>query len=164
MRAHTSGEISSSMKLDSQTPVISLEVEVKGYEILSAYALRSFTLQGSTGLESSATKVAVIGLLGKMTGAAAVTRKETKIEDNGRLNIQVALKALGTLGIYISTLHERSVADNILILISGKVIPIQTVKISEEAPVLEIDVEKAWDEMGLEPGWNNEVNLSVLVR
>ena len=164
VRSHNTGEISQSMKLDSEMPVISLEVEVKGSEILSAYPTQSLKIRGSSGLKSANSKVAVLGLLGKMTGAAAVLRSYVRIEEHGRLNIQVVLKALGTLGIYISGLHEKSIEDDILILMGGKVIPMHTVKIDKNAPVLEVDVETAWDELELQPGWSNEVGVEVFVR
>lgn len=163
VRTHTTGEVTHPMKLSSETPVISLEVEVKGYEILSAYPLHVFPVPEPSIPDSSATKVAVLGLLGKMTGAAAVVRSETRHEDNGRLRIEVALKALGTLGIYVSTLHQKAVEDDVLVMISEKVVPMRTVKIAEQAPVLEVDVQAAWDEMGLEAGWSNEVRVLVLV-
>ena len=162
VRAHTSGELSNTLTLGGHTPVVSLEVAVKGYEILSAYPLRSFTLSGSTGLSSSATKVAVLGLLGKMTGAAAVTGSKMQMEDNGRLKIDVSLKALGVLGIYMSTLHEKTVAKDVLVLMQGKVIPVEAVKVHKKESVLEVDVERAWEEMDLQAGYGNEVGLEVL--
>lgn len=165
VRAHTTGEISKSIKLDSETPVVSLEVEVKSYEILSAYRLRSFKLPNTSMDTSSApTKIAVLGLLGKMTGSCAATRTDIDLNEKGRLHIEVALKALGVLGIYISVLHELSVADDLLITIQGKVIPMHTVKISKSASVLEVDVETAWSEMNLQAGWTNEVGVEVFVR
>ena len=42
-------------------------------------------------------------------------------------------------------------------------IPMHTAKIDANMPVLEIDVEKAWDELGLVAGWGNEVKVEVLV-
>ena len=163
VRTHTTGEVTHPMKLSSETPVISLEVEVKGYEIFSAYPLLTFPSPEISGPDSSAKKIAVLGLLGKMTGAAAVVRSEMRLEENGRLRIELALKALGTLGIYVSTLHKKSVENDVLIMISEKVVPMHTVKIAEQAPVLEVDVEAAWNEMGLEAGWSNEVRVLVLV-
>lgn len=98
VRGHTTGEISEVMKLDDKNAVVSLEVAVKGWEILSAYPLRSFTLGRHQGLESSKLKIAVLGLLGKMTGAAAVLNSEMRFEKNGRLRIESSIKALGVLG------------------------------------------------------------------
>lgn len=163
VRAHTTGEVTHPMMLNSESPVISLQVEVKGYEIFSAYPLVVLPASGTSDLASSATKVAVLGLQGKMTGAVAVIRSETHLEESGRLRIELALKALGTLGIYVSTLHQKSVEDDVLVMISQKVVPMHTVKIAQQAPVLEVDVETAWEEMGLEAGWSNEVRVLVLV-
>lgn len=98
VRGHTTGEISEVMKLDDKNAVVSLELAVKGWEILSAYPLRSFALGRHQGLESSKLKIAVLGLLGKMTGAAAVLNWETRFEKNGRLRIESSIKALGVLG------------------------------------------------------------------
>ncbi|KAL9127597.1 MAG: hypothetical protein Q9217_003555 [Psora testacea] len=164
VRAHTSGETSSPIGLSSKLPAVSLEVEVKGYEILSAYPLQSFNLAGSTGLQHSATKVTVLGLIGKMTGAAAVIKTDMGLEGNGRLKMQVSLKALGVLGIFISDLKGRSVGDNFLATIRNRVVPQHTVTISMEASVLEIDLEKAWIEMGLQSGYGNEIVVEVLMR
>lgn len=163
VRAHTTGEVSRSIRLDSETPVVSLEVEVKGYEILSAFPLHSFTFSNSTTTGKTA-KIAPLGLLGKMTGAAAIISSTGKLGPNDRLHLAITLKALGILGIYISTLQEISVEDNVLITIRGKVIPQHTVTVSEQTPVLEVDIEKAWNEMELEPGWGNEVGVDVFIQ
>jgi len=98
IRAHSTGEISNVMALGDDLALVSLDVAVKGWEILSAYPLYSFTLSGSRGTRDNLTKVAVLGLLGKMTGAAAVMNSDIYIESNGRLHIQTSLKALGVLG------------------------------------------------------------------
>ena len=98
IRAHSTGEISKIMVLGEKFTLVSLDVAVKGWEILSAYPLVSFTLRGSRGTQDSLTEIGVLGLLGKMTGAAAVMSSDIYIEDNGRLRIQTSLKALGVLG------------------------------------------------------------------
>lgn len=97
VRGHTTGEISAALKLDDKNAVVSLEVAVKGWEILSAYPLRLFTL-GRPGHETSTIKMALLGLLGKMTGAAAVLNSESRVEEDGRLRIVSSIKALGVLG------------------------------------------------------------------
>ena len=144
-------------------PVVSLEVEVKGWEILSAYRLHSVSLPHIPTSITPCSKIAVLGLLGKMTGSCAATRTDIALNTKGRLHIEVALKALGVLGIYISNLSEMSVERDLLITMQGKVIPMHTVSISESAPVLEVDVERAWEEMDLKPGWANEVGVEVFV-
>ena len=97
IRSFRTGELSRAMTLESQFPMVSLDVEVKGWEILTAYPLRSFTLRGSQGLKDL-TKLAVLGLLGKMTGAAAVVGSSMQVEETGRLRVKANLKALGVLG------------------------------------------------------------------
>ena len=106
LRSHTTGELSPLMSRNSDSPVISLEVEVKGWEILTAYPLRAFTLSGSTGLRQEATQITVLGLLGKMTGAAALVRSEMQIEGNGRLRVKAVVKALGILGRYSTSYFD----------------------------------------------------------
>jgi hypothetical protein len=49
-----------------------------------------------------------------------------------------------------------------LVTIQGQAIPRTAVSISACDPnILEIDVEKSWNEMGLQPGWSNEVEVKV---
>jgi len=46
----------------------------------------------------------------------------------------------------------------------GQPVPIGCVGISKTCgKVLEVDVERAWKEMGLDAGWSNEVSLEVFV-
>ena len=180
VRSHTTGELSPPVSKDSQSPAVSLEVGVKGSDILTAYPVRSFTLSGSTGLRQEATQVAVLGLLGKMTGAAAVVRSEMRIEDNGRLRLKATTKALGIFGqlklkdhwqiltmkgIYISSLPALVIEEHLLITIYSRAIPLHTVRTSQSsALVLEIDIETAWDEMGLQSSWNNEMTMEVFIK
>ena len=65
-------------------------------------------------------------------------------------------------GIYISNLHERSVEEDFLILILGKAIPVHTVsKSSISDCLLEVDVERAWNKMGLSNWYGNELEMQV---
>jgi len=49
-----------------------------------------------------------------------------------------------------------------LITILGGVIPRHTVSVSKCDPkVLEIDLQTAWEEMGLDSGWSNEVAVKI---
>ena len=52
---------------------------------------------GVEGKEDT-TWIANMGLLGKMTGAAAIVRNEMIMEENGRITMETSLKALGVLG------------------------------------------------------------------
>ncbi|KAI9879587.1 MAG: hypothetical protein M1830_008037 [Pleopsidium flavum] len=163
IRAHSTGEISNALKPGDKLALVLLDVAVKGWEILSSYPLQSFTLKGSRGLQNQVTKVAVLGLLGKMTGAAAVINSDIYIESNGRLRIWTSLKALGVLGIFISDLATRSIEESFMIMILGEVIPFHTVRASKSNKVLEIDIERAWKELGLSSGWSNEVAVDVFI-
>lgn len=168
VRAHTSGKITNRMRPLSQDSLVSLVLEQKGWEILTAYPTRSFTLQGSRGCNSSGdnlTHVAVLGLLGKMTGAAAVLSSDIHVVENGRLRFDISLKALGTLGIYISDLKNRSIAGNFMVMILGRPVPQRTVwkEGGDDARVLAIDLVESWRTMKLDSGWSNEVFVQVFV-
>ena len=52
-----------------------------------------------------------------------------------------------------------------MVLIHNLPVPAHTVKVADgNAKVLEIDVETAWREMGLQAGWGNEVEIEITVR
>jgi hypothetical protein len=137
----------------------------RGWDILTAYAVHHFKL-GSKDVQ-----VAVLGLLDKMTGAAAVTNSDMLVASNGRLRIWTALKALGTMGLWMSDLNDRSIDDDFMVMIFGKPIPAHCVSKQsipnaaekDHGGVLRIDVERAWKEMELQAGWSNEVAVEVFV-
>jgi len=55
-----------------------------------------------------------------------------------------------------------SVQDDFMATIQGQPIPAHTAgRCSHDEHVLEIDLETAWHEMGLRPGWSNEVEIKV---
>jgi hypothetical protein len=165
--AFTTGEVSKPMhrgdssQSSSGSPtanMVGLELDARGWEILTAYPLRSFTVRDKP------LSVAIMGLLGKMTGSAAVSGSDIYVEDNGRLRVWVSLKALGVLGLYVSDLEARKLEDDFMVMIHGKPIPVGCVKVNKVCgKVLEVDVERAWKEMGEEAGWSNEVSLEVFV-
>lgn len=65
-------------------------------------------------------------------------------------------------GVYISSLPKMTIDDNFMVSIFGHPVPRHTVKISSSADaVLEIDVETAWRELGLDSGWSNELEVTV---
>ena len=99
VRAHTTGEISSPMKQDGKLPLVSLELQPKSWEILSSYPLYPIMLHDELDSKSRTANIAVLGLLGKMTGAAAVLRSDVSVDKKKqRLHVGVVLKALGVLG------------------------------------------------------------------
>lgn len=67
------------------------------------------------------------------------------------------------IGFYISDLASRDIS-NLLIMISGQVVPFSTVKKSAQSDtVLEVDIETAWNELGLTSGWSNEVTVILYI-
>jgi hypothetical protein len=164
VRAHTSGKVTNRMRSLGGDSLVSVILEQKGWEILTVYPTRSFTLKGSRG--SELTHVAVLGLLGKMTGAAAVVSSDIFMVENGRLRFDISLKALGTLGIYFSDLQDRDIAESFMVMILGQPIPQKTVwkEGGDGTTVLAIDVLTAWKEMKLDSGWSNEVFVQVFVK
>lgn len=177
IRAHPSGDISPPIGLGGEDmAMVDLALEVKGWGILSAYPLLSSSAS-STASPSPEVEIAVLGLLSKMTGAAAILgAPQLTTSPPEDIKLSITLKALGILGIYISTLEDMSASDGkegeeegkaegwknkILVLIKERVVPIETVRACGK--VLEIDVEAAWKEMGLEAGWGNEVEVIVMV-
>ncbi|KAK5126807.1 hypothetical protein LTR85_009741 [Meristemomyces frigidus] len=156
----TTGEFSYPMSQEGggAEAMLGLELKTEGWDILSAYPLRSFTVK------ETPVSVATMGLLGKMTGSAAVTGSDIYVSENGRLRIWVSLKALGVLGLYISDLESRSIEDNFFVTMAGKPIAAHCVQDSEtSAKVLEVDVERAWRESGAQPGWSNEFSVEVFM-
>jgi hypothetical protein len=168
VRAHSSGKISPLIRPLDKSSLVSVVLRPKGWEILTAYPTQLFKLKGSHECKSSGdnlTHVAVLGLIGKMTGAAAVVSSDISVAENGRLRIDISLKALGTLGIYFSDLHGKSVGENFMVMILGRPVPKKTVwlKGGENANVLAIDVLAAWKAMKLDSGWSNEASVQVYV-
>jgi hypothetical protein len=72
---------------------------------------------------------------------------------------------LPNLGLYISDLKQRSIADDFFGVIFGRPIPLHCVKVNDACEnVLEIDVTRAWDETDSRAGWSNEVAVEVFIR
>ena len=156
VRAHTSGQVSPPISLEGALPIISVELDVKESDVLSAYPIHTFKPKSS----AKTTRVAALGLLKKLTGAAAVLGRSYRLDEHGRASINVTLKALGKLGIWIEGLGDKSYAKKALVLVQNQPLPEKYVEVGEDS-VLEIDVEGAWNDLKIQPGYNNE--LSVLV-
>ena len=141
-------------------------------------------------------------MLGKMTGAAAIVDTDIRLDKTtGRLKIWTSLKILGKFGthdylsqnltvgltkkgLYVSDLKKRSIEDDFIALIFGRVIPPHCVKISDTCgDILEIDTVRAWNETDSQASvstlvqdlcethinyslnqWSNEVNLEIVIR
>ncbi|KAF2102437.1 glycoside hydrolase [Rhizodiscina lignyota] len=162
VRAHTTGQISKPMSLKKPGfNFVVLDLPVKGYEILSAYSV-----YGPYSKEDKKEEVYVanLGLIGKMTGAAAIVNTSISSDQNWTVRFWTSLKALGTLGVYITDLDKRSIEDDFMVLIGGTPIPMHCVKMGKETNVFEVDVARAWKETDQKPGWSNEIALEVFIK
>ena len=99
VRSYSTGEISEPTSLSDDIPLLSLHLEQRGWEILTSHPLETVTGRGHT------VDVAPLGLLDKMSGAAALMRHAIDPEKGQRLQIQVTLKALGKLGMFLRHQH-----------------------------------------------------------
>ena len=172
VRAYSTGKLSEPMALSDDLALTSLSLEQRGWEILTSYPLKSVS-----GGEQSA-DVTPLGLLGKMTGAAALVRYAVGSVKPDRMRIEVVTKALGNLGkrfltftllvetksvvligIYISNLPEKTIDEDFLVYLNSLVVPRYTVR--KSGKVLEVDIETAWKKLGLRAPWNNEITVQV---
>jgi len=151
------GAVSPAMKKGDDKAMVRVELEVRGWSILSAHPLRTF--KRGRGVN---TAVAMLGMLGKLTGAAGVTGHEIHTEEpSGRLRIWSSMKVLGRLGIWISDLPQKSVDEDIMVLMFGQVVSRDAIEV--DGCTLSVDVERAWNESGQDAGWSNEVTIEVFV-
>lgn len=111
IRSHTDGQITKPTTVEVNDAFIHLDLPVRGWEILSAYPLSSFTLErhhpGSGPADISVTN---LGILEKMTGAAAIVNSSAYIEHrSGWLRMWTSLKVLGTWGMCELTYFYQAV-------------------------------------------------------
>ncbi|KAI1425750.1 raffinose synthase Sip1 [Xylaria sp. FL1777] len=157
IRSHNSGKVTTATNQQSQKACLGVTLEVGGYDIFTAYP--------TTQLDSETNgriTIASLGLIGKMTGAAAMITNHFEFLPTGKVFSITRLKALGTLGLYISDLPQMSINRDFMITIQGLPIPVETVTVDQnDNHVLAVDVQKAWSEMGLSSGWSNEVEVKI---
>ncbi|KND91250.1 putative galactinol--sucrose galactosyltransferase 6 [Tolypocladium ophioglossoides CBS 100239] len=157
IRAHTTGKVSHPASIGHQKSLITASLDVRGYEILCAFLLTSFS-----GIKHKDGWAANLGLVGKMTGCAAIMTSSISQFESGRVSVVTRLKALGVLGIYISTLATMTVEGDFMATIQDQPVPRHTVRLSkEDDSVFEVDIQAAWNEMGLDAGRSNEVEVKV---
>lgn len=82
------------MEVDDPDPLFHVSLEVRGYDIFASYPLTGVV--GQTPFQNL--YVANLGLLGKMSGSAAVVDNKITELENRRVLIDTSLKALGVLG------------------------------------------------------------------
>lgn len=184
------------------TPTLPLEgrsllqanLAVRGYDVWT-----SIPVHGPYSVGQRHLQIAIMGLLGKMTGACAlvasrmamtglagdetanVSQRQRNVQ--ARLRLDVGMKALGVLGVWVSSSggdgsDTIDVDDDLLVLMKGQVVPRERVKVTTEdldglidedgnvvgqPALIEIDTEGAWEDLGLEAGWNNEVSIEIYI-
>ncbi|KAJ6442933.1 glycoside hydrolase family 36 protein [Purpureocillium lavendulum] len=157
VRAHNTGKVSKPMTPGSPGSLTPMSLDVRGYEILCAFPLTSFA-----GPKHKNGRTCTLGLIGKMTGCAAIVSSSVRQRGNGRVSVTTRLKALGVLGVYVSTLPRMTIDGDFMVTIQDKPVPRGRVSVSRRAEcVLEVDVATAWDEMGLGGGRGDEVEVTV---
>lgn len=121
IRSHTTGQVTKPTTADKNDALVHVDLPERGWEILSAYSLQSFKLDreqprhGSTDIT-----VSNLGILEKMTGAAAIINSDSYIErSSGRLRIWTSLKVLGTYGKF----RISGLVNVILIILQGSTSP-----------------------------------------
>jgi len=95
VRSFSTGRLTRPITVDSPLAVLALSLEERGFEILTAYPLVEF--EGTAQKAGETLYVANLGLLGKMTGAAAIV-SSTCQRVNDRVVLDARIKALGKLG------------------------------------------------------------------
>lgn len=107
IRAHSTGLVSAPLQIAGPNPLLYISLNVRGYDILSAYPLRGFYDEKA----KDTTWLANLGLVGKMAAAAAVNNYSITKTDNGKIIFETSLKALGTLGKQFSILSNDSLSS-----------------------------------------------------
>lgn len=92
VRAHTTGLVTNPIQKKSARSLISLSLDLRGYEIFTAYPLKSLT--GEIG---ESVWIGSLGLLDKMASGATIVGSFYS-HKNGRVCIDARLKALGNAG------------------------------------------------------------------
>lgn len=110
VRAHPSGLVSPVLQAVPASPPLVVSLAVKGWLIMSAFRVHRIIVNVEDVSASAASgpsaasgtldtiKLANMGLLGKMTGAAAVIQTNLSTDSKGQITLTTSLKALGTLG------------------------------------------------------------------
>ncbi|RYO23770.1 hypothetical protein AA0111_g9076 [Alternaria arborescens] len=169
IRSHTDGQVTEPTSVATNKAFVHLDLPIRGWEILSAYPLLDLELKRGEDSEAkgpSKISVANLGIVGKMTGAAAIISADAYVDRNsGRLRVWTSCKVLGTFALYVSDLPKRSIENDFFAVLFGRPVPAHCVSVSKECEnVLEIDTVRAWKETDSKAGWSNEVVVEVVIR
>lgn len=93
VRAHRSGLVTRAVTPGSPAATLAVSLVVRDYDIFTAFPLTQFESETNGRIY-----IANLGLIGKMTGAAAITTYQSELLPAGRVFFDTRLKALGVLG------------------------------------------------------------------
>jgi hypothetical protein len=95
IHSHVAKKLGKPTTRANRKSIITVDLGLKGYDILSATPLRRFEIK------SGAIAIASLGFLGKMTGAAGIVGIDIYTEKSRRLRAYTSFKALGTIGEFL---------------------------------------------------------------
>ncbi|TGJ87670.1 hypothetical protein E0Z10_g1139 [Xylaria hypoxylon] len=157
IRSHHSGKVTPAMGCESQEARLGITLEIGGYDIFTAYPVTQFDSETNGRITAAS-----LGLIGKMTGATAIISTRFEFLPTGKVFSVTRLRALGTLGLYISSLPRMLIERDFMITIQGLPIPLDTVTVDQkDGHVLAVDIQKAWSDMDLSSGWSNEIEVKI---
>lgn len=111
VRGHRTGEIFGPVDLGQSTGVaqvkrlIHARLPVKGYDILTVQPV--LRIESATGRR----RVCALGLMGKMSGAAAIATTSVTSLNDGKVKVVVHLQALGKLGIWFDDGQDAAAVE-----------------------------------------------------
>lgn len=93
LRSHISGKVTAVTDPESQMSRLGITLDMGGYDIFTAYPVTQLDSESNGRIS-----IASLGLIGKMTGAAAIIETRFEVLPTRRAVSITRLKALGTLG------------------------------------------------------------------
>lgn len=139
LRSYVTGNIIIPLSGASTRSLVKLELGNRGYDILTLYPLLPLDQRR---------RIAVLGLLGQMSGAAAVFGIDVKAADK---IVRTRMRALGSFGLFMTGSGDGQNLAFATITLCGKRITdaFQTVEQMRNGILLKLDLEGAWKELSL---------------
>lgn len=130
IRSHQTSEFPGTVDMTQEAgrpELFHLVLPFRGYEILSAHPDHCVTVGSKTK------SVSVLGLVGKMAGAAAIVSTAVSAQQEGQLQIRTKLKALGMLGLWFPGPESSLTSSQVHINMFGKILDEKWTRFSEVA-------------------------------
>jgi hypothetical protein len=144
--------VSNSSSEKDNEGLLSAVVKGRSWDILSAVPVQRVESAGKTF------EFAVLGLHGRMTGAAAIVSQKLELVD-GTAKVTLALKALGRLAVWVAGPRSHVISASVE---GRKVSPGMQLRKYDGGKMFVVDVLKCWEENNL---WSNveEVKVELVV-